>query len=69
MGETHNQYQVYLKNPKEYCFFPKETEPIKTLKLFKDLNLKKSSDIYRILPKFIKIVDHSLAEQSRRYIS
>ena len=55
MGEANNQYQDYLKNPSEHSFFLKEIEPIETLKLLKNLDLKKSSDIYGIPPKLTKI--------------
>ena len=63
MGEANNQYQDYLKNPSEHSFFLKEIEPIETLKLLKNLDLKKSSDIYGIPPKLINIAAPFLAEQ------
>ena len=51
MGEASNQYQDYLKSPCEHFFFLMEIEPIETLKLLKNLNPKKFSDIYGIPPK------------------
>lgn len=63
MGEANNQYQDYLKNPSEHYSFLKEIEPIEMLKLLKNLNPKKSGDIYGIPPKLIKIVVPFLVEQ------
>ena len=58
------QYQNYLKNPNKHSFFLEEIEPIKILKLIKNLNPKKSSDIYGIPPKLLKKISvHSLAGQ------
>ena len=63
MGEAKNQYQDYLKDSSEHSFFLKEIEPIETLKLLKNLDPKKSTNIYGIPPKLIKIEAPFLAEQ------
>ena len=55
LGKTNNQFQDHLKNPSEHSLFLKETEPGEVLQLLKSLNIKKSTDIFGISPKMIKI--------------
>ena len=59
-GKTSNKFQDYSKNPNEYSLFLKEVEPGKVLKILNSLNTKKSSDIFGISPKLIKITAENL---------
>ena len=56
IGETNNEFQDYLKNPNEHCFFLKETTPDEVHDLLRNINSKKASDLYAISPK-LKIKD------------
>ena len=53
-------FQDYLKNPNEHSLFLKEAEPGEVLKILNSLNTKKSSDIFVISPKLIKIAAENL---------
>ena len=55
MGETNNQFQDHLKNPKEHNLFMKETNPEEVNKYLNNIDVNKSNDIYGISPKLIKI--------------
>ena len=64
LGKTNNQFQDYLKNQSEHSLFVKETKPAEVLKILKSLNIKKSTDIFGISPKIIKIAAEVLKTHS-----
>ena len=55
LGESNNEFQYYLKNPNKHSFFLKEVDPEEVHKLLLKINAKKSSDIFGIYPKLIKL--------------
>ena len=55
LGENNNEFQYYLKNPNNHSFFLKEVNPEEVHKLLLKINAKKSSDIFGISPKLIKL--------------
>ena len=57
---THNKFQDYLKNSNEHSLFLKEAEPGEVLKILNSLNTKKSSNMFGISPKLIKIAVENL---------
>ena len=59
LGKT-NKFQDYEKNPNEQSLFSKQAEPGEVLKILNSLDTKKSSDIFRISPKLIKIAAENL---------
>ena len=61
LGETNSKIQDYLKNPSKNSFFIKEIEPHEVSKLIAKLDETKSSDIYGISPKLIKIASPHIA--------
>ena len=63
LRKTNNKFQDYLKNPNEHSVFLKEAEPGGVLKILNSLNTKKSSDIFGISPKLIKIAAGNLKTQ------
>ena len=66
LGKT-DKFQDYMKNPNEQSLFLKEAEPGEVLKILNSLNTKKSSDIFRISPKLIKIAAENLKTQYLPY--
>lgn len=61
LGEANTKYQDYLKNPNKSSFFLYETDPGEILGLIRQLELNKSSDIYGISPKIIKLASTIIA--------
>ena len=60
--KKNSKYQDYLKNPNKNTFTLKETTPDEIVKITKDLDSKKSGDIYNISPEIVKLSDQVVAE-------
>ena len=61
LGESNTEFQDYLRNPSEISFYINEIEPHEVLKLIKKVDETKSSDIYGISPKMIKLASTFIA--------
>ena len=58
----NSKFQDYLKNPNKSSFHLKETAPDEFVKLIKNLDSKKSGDIYNITPDIVKLSNQSVAQ-------
>ena len=62
LGKPNTKFQDYLKNPNEHSIYLNEIEPDEVRKLFHDLDIKKSGDIYGVTPYLIKLGSDELYE-------
>ena len=67
IGKTNSKYQDYLKNPDKCSFYLNETNPGEVLNLINNLAVNKSSDLFGISPKLIKIASSVLANPLSHY--
>ena len=58
----NSKFQDYLKNPNKSSFHLKETAPDEFVKIIKNLDSKKSGDIYNITPDIVKLSNQSVAQ-------
>ena len=58
----NTKYQDYLKNPNESSLFLKETTPHEVNLILQQMDCKKSTDIYGISNKFIKLAGIDVIE-------
>ena len=58
--KKQTKFHDYMKNLNEHSLFLKEAKPGEVLKILNNLNPKKSSDIFGIFPKLIKIATENL---------
>ena len=62
IAKRNNKYQDYLNNPNKSRFCLKETIPDEVVKIIKNLDSKKSSDIYNISPETVKLSNQIVAD-------
>ena len=62
IANKNSKFQDYLKNPNKSTLFLNETTPDEILKVINNLDANKSSDIYDIAPKFVKLSAQAVSQ-------